>query len=67
MLTKCRRKIYDEYNDEEVQITKEEAKIISRMLKGKTPHANVDPYPVCTTVLIIFYTYLLLVTSLDVN
>lgn len=51
MLTKCRRKIYDEYNDEEVQITKEEAKIISRMLKGKTPHANVDPYPVCTTIL----------------
>ncbi|CAL5012206.1 unnamed protein product [Urochloa decumbens] len=39
------RKIYDEYNDEEVQITKEEAKIISRLLKGKTPHANVDPYP----------------------
>ncbi|CAO2163459.1 unnamed protein product [Urochloa humidicola] len=39
------RKIYDEYNDEEVQVTKEEAKIISRLLKGKTPHANVDPYP----------------------
>ncbi|RLM85158.1 hypothetical protein C2845_PM04G08930 [Panicum miliaceum] len=39
------RKIYDEYNDEEVQITKEEAKIICRLLKGKTPHANVDPYP----------------------
>ncbi|TKW31698.2 hypothetical protein SEVIR_2G123400v4 [Setaria viridis] len=39
------RKIYDEYNDEEVQITKEEAKIISRLLKGRTPHANVDPYP----------------------
>ncbi|KAL6611353.1 hypothetical protein ACP70R_039281 [Stipagrostis hirtigluma subsp. patula] len=39
------RKIYDEYNDEEVQITKEEAKIISRLLKGKTPHTNVDPYP----------------------
>ncbi|XP_003573174.1 ribosome biogenesis protein BOP1 homolog [Brachypodium distachyon] len=39
------RKIYDVYNDEEVQITKDEAKIISRLLKGKTPHANVDPYP----------------------
>lgn len=39
------RKIYDEYNDEEVQITKDEAKIISRLLKGKTPHTNVDPYP----------------------
>lgn len=39
------RKIDDDYNGEEVQITKEEAKIISRLLKGKTPHANVDPYP----------------------
>ncbi|CAL9122996.1 unnamed protein product [Musa textilis] len=38
------RKIYDEYNDEEVELTKEEVKIISRMLKGKTPHAGVDPY-----------------------
>ncbi|KAM0906590.1 hypothetical protein ACQ4PT_016717 [Festuca glaucescens] len=40
------RKLYDVYNDEEVQITKEEAKIISRLLKGKTPHTNVDLYPV---------------------
>ncbi|KAM0826706.1 hypothetical protein ACQ4PT_068701 [Festuca glaucescens] len=39
------RKVIDAYNDEEVQITKEEAKIISRLLKGKTPHASVDPYP----------------------
>ncbi|GJN32340.1 hypothetical protein PR202_gb20840 [Eleusine coracana subsp. coracana] len=39
------RKIYDAYNDEEVQITKDEAKLISRLLKGKTPHSNVDPYP----------------------
>ncbi|CAL9193902.1 ribosome biogenesis protein BOP1 homolog [Musa acuminata AAA Group] len=38
------RKIYDEYNDEEVELTKEEVKIIGRMLKGKTPHAGVDPY-----------------------
>ncbi|KAF7074330.1 hypothetical protein CFC21_079220 [Triticum aestivum] len=38
-------KIWDDYNAEEVKITKEEAKIISRMMKGKTPHANVDPYP----------------------
>jgi hypothetical protein len=44
-----RRKIIDVYNDEEVQITKEEAKIISRLLKGKTPHTTVDPYPVSVT------------------
>ncbi|XP_042463099.1 ribosome biogenesis protein BOP1 homolog isoform X2 [Zingiber officinale] len=38
------RKIYDEYNDEEVELTKEEVKMIHRMLRGKTPHAGVDPY-----------------------
>ncbi|KAJ4951604.1 hypothetical protein NE237_028436 [Protea cynaroides] len=38
------RKIYDDYNDEEVELTKEETKIIRRLLKGKTPHADVDPY-----------------------
>jgi ribosome biogenesis protein ERB1 len=48
-VAKYRRKVIDAYNDEEVQITKEEAKIISRLLKGKTPHATVDPYPVSVT------------------
>lgn len=38
------RKIYDDYNDEEVELTKEETKLIRRLLKGKTPHAEVDPY-----------------------
>ncbi|XP_072962483.1 ribosome biogenesis protein BOP1 homolog [Typha angustifolia] len=38
------RKIYDEYNDEEVELTKEETKLISRLLRGKTPHGGVDPY-----------------------
>ncbi|XVE83534.1 hypothetical protein DITRI_Ditri16bG0095000 [Diplodiscus trichospermus] len=38
------RKIYDEYNDEEVELTKEETKLIRRMLKGKAPHAEFDPY-----------------------
>ncbi|XP_031131507.1 ribosome biogenesis protein BOP1 homolog [Ipomoea triloba] len=38
------RKIYDEYNDEEVELTKEEIKTIRRMLKGKAPHADFDPY-----------------------
>ncbi|KAK1563198.1 hypothetical protein Q3G72_023934 [Acer saccharum] len=38
------RKIYDEYNDEDVELTKEETKIIRRLLKGKAPHADFDPY-----------------------
>ncbi|CAH8383712.1 unnamed protein product [Eruca vesicaria subsp. sativa] len=38
------RKIYDEYNDEEVELTKEESKLIRRMLKGEAPHADFDPY-----------------------
>lgn len=38
------RKIYDEYNDEEVELTKEEVKMIRRMIKGKAPHAGFDPY-----------------------
>ncbi|KAB5574448.1 hypothetical protein DKX38_001642 [Salix brachista] len=44
--SKSRRKIYDEYNDEEVELTKEETKLVRRMLKGKTPHADFDPYAV---------------------
>ncbi|THG17840.1 hypothetical protein TEA_011380 [Camellia sinensis var. sinensis] len=38
------RKIYDEYNDEEVELTKHEAKLIRRLLKGKAPHSDFDPY-----------------------
>ncbi|MQM10560.1 hypothetical protein Taro_043454 [Colocasia esculenta] len=38
------RKIYDEYNDEEIDLTKDERRIIRRLMKGKTPHADVDPY-----------------------
>ncbi|CAA7050677.1 unnamed protein product [Microthlaspi erraticum] len=38
------RKIYDDYNDEEVELTKEESKLIRRMLKGEAPHADFDPY-----------------------
>lgn len=52
-----RRKLYDEYNDEEVELTKEETKLIRRLLKGKTPHAEIDPYAVC---LCIFHYVLLL-------
>jgi hypothetical protein len=45
-----RRKIYDEYNDEEVELTKEETKLIRRVLKGKAPHGDFDPYAVCNSI-----------------
>ncbi|KAL5566460.1 hypothetical protein UlMin_029624, partial [Ulmus minor] len=38
------RKIYDEYNDEDVELTKEDTKLIRRLLEGKAPHANFDPH-----------------------
>ncbi|XP_031474096.1 ribosome biogenesis protein BOP1 homolog [Nymphaea colorata] len=38
------RRIYDEYNDEEVELTKEETKIIQSLLRGKTPHGDANPY-----------------------
>lgn len=38
------RKIYDEYNDEEVELTKAETKLVRRLLKGQAPHAEFDPY-----------------------
>ncbi|CAE6085501.1 unnamed protein product [Arabidopsis arenosa] len=37
-------KIYDEYNDEKVELTKKEIMFIHRMLKGKAPHADFDPH-----------------------
>ncbi|CAE6076033.1 unnamed protein product [Arabidopsis arenosa] len=37
-------KIDDEYNDEEVELTKEERKIILRILKGEGPHTDFDRY-----------------------
>ncbi|KAI9112833.1 hypothetical protein K1719_016150 [Acacia pycnantha] len=39
------RKFYDEVNDEVVELTKEEAKVISKMIKGHAPHSDFDPYP----------------------
>ncbi|KAL3538517.1 hypothetical protein ACH5RR_001883 [Cinchona calisaya] len=39
------RKIYDEYNDEMVELTKGETKMIRRVLKGMAPHPEFDPYP----------------------
>ncbi|KAD3067389.1 hypothetical protein E3N88_35269 [Mikania micrantha] len=38
------RKIFDDIEDEEVELTKEETKLIRRMLKGKAPHADFDPH-----------------------
>ncbi|XP_051147271.1 ribosome biogenesis protein BOP1 homolog [Andrographis paniculata] len=38
------RKLYDEYNDEEVELTKKETKLIRKLLKGKAPHTDFDPY-----------------------
>ncbi|KAL3515695.1 hypothetical protein ACH5RR_022597 [Cinchona calisaya] len=38
-------KFYDEYNDEIVELTKEETRMIRRVLKGMAPHPEFDPYP----------------------
>lgn len=37
-------KVYDEYNDEEVELTKDEINMIRRLRQGKIPHADVNPY-----------------------
>eukprot|EP00249_Psilotum_nudum_P016440 c25825_g1_i1 orf=239-2530(+) len=37
-------KVYDEYNDEEVELTKEEVGLIMRLRQGKIPHAEVNPF-----------------------
>ncbi|PIA24890.1 hypothetical protein AQUCO_15500001v1 [Aquilegia coerulea] len=38
------RKIMDELNDEEVELAKNEIGLIQNLLRGKTPHPDVDPY-----------------------
>lgn len=38
------RKIYDDIEDEEVELTKQETKLIRKLLRGKAPHAEFDPY-----------------------
>lgn len=38
------RKITDDIEDEEVELTKEETKLIRRLLKGHAPHADFDPH-----------------------
>lgn len=42
----CRKKVYDAYNDEEVQLTKEDLDVLRRIREGRTPHGNVNPYEV---------------------
>ncbi|KAG7032384.1 Ribosome biogenesis protein BOP1-like protein [Cucurbita argyrosperma subsp. argyrosperma] len=42
--SKSWRKLYDEYNDEVIELSKEEVKQLRRLLKGKAPHADFDPY-----------------------
>ncbi|CAI8611355.1 unnamed protein product [Vicia faba] len=39
------RKIYDEYNDEVVELTKDEIKMVRRLIKNGAPHADFDPHP----------------------
>ncbi|KAL4425519.1 hypothetical protein ABPG75_009535 [Micractinium tetrahymenae] len=38
------RTVYDEYNDEEIVLSKEEMRMIQRIRAGQFPHVEVDPY-----------------------
>lgn len=38
------RTIYDEYNDEQIVLTKEEIKMIQRIRTGRYPHAEINPF-----------------------
>ncbi|KAH9606236.1 hypothetical protein KSS87_005694 [Heliosperma pusillum] len=41
---KAWRKLWDDYNDEEVIMTKPQLQLLVRMLRGKTPHADANPH-----------------------
>lgn len=41
------RTIYDEYNDEQITLSKEEIELITRIRQGRFPHVEVRP-PVAT-------------------
>lgn len=41
---KALRTIYDEYNDEEIVLSKQELEMILRIRKGQFPHVEVNPY-----------------------
>lgn len=45
----------DEYNDEEVELTKEEINVIRRIVESKAPHADFDPYPVRNQISLVLY------------
>lgn len=38
------RTIYDEYNGEEITLTKEELRMVMAIRKGQFPHLEVNPY-----------------------
>lgn len=39
------RKVFDEYNDEEVVLTKDEIKMVRKLMQNKAPHSDFDPHP----------------------
>ncbi|GLT85796.1 hypothetical protein SLE2022_039730 [Rubroshorea leprosula] len=41
-----RHKIYDEDNDDEIELTKEETRLVGRMLEGKAPHTDFEPHEI---------------------
>lgn len=43
-LPQAMRTIYDEYNDEEVVLSKDELRMIMAIRKGQFPHVEVNPY-----------------------
>lgn len=53
-----RRKFVDVYNDEEVTIERDDMRMIRRIMKGKTPHADADPYAVACCCSLSFYIYI---------
>eukprot|EP00967_Tisochrysis_lutea_P151633 scaffold295407_cov18-Tisochrysis_lutea.AAC.1 len=44
MSVQAMRTIYDEYNDEEVVLSKDELRMIMAIRKGQFPHVEVNPY-----------------------
>ncbi|KAI3438768.1 hypothetical protein D9Q98_001186 [Chlorella vulgaris] len=43
-IAKEMRTVYDEYNDEEIELSKEEMRMIQRIRAGQFPHVEVNPY-----------------------
>ncbi|PRW59011.1 ribosome biogenesis BOP1-like protein [Chlorella sorokiniana] len=43
-LAKEMRTVYDEYNDEEIELSKEEMRMIQRIRQGQFPHVEVNPF-----------------------